>query len=63
MHRLGRGLLTLGEIPTVDELVGAVEAVSAEDIRRAVDRVLATDDQVLSVVGPLHAADVAGRAA
>jgi len=59
MHRLGRGLLTLGEVPTVDEMVAAVEAVSVADVRRVIDRIFATDDRVLSVVGPLQAADVA----
>jgi predicted Zn-dependent peptidase len=59
MHRLGRGLLTLGEVPTVDAMVDAVEAVTTEDLRRVIDRVLATDEQVLSVVGPLHAAELA----
>ena len=58
MHRLGRGLLTLGEVPTVDEMVDAVEAVTVADLRRVIDRVLVTDEQVLSVVGPLHAADL-----
>ncbi len=59
MHRLGRGLLTLGEVPSVDAMVDAVEAVTTEDLRRVIDRVLATDEQVLSVVGPLHAAELA----
>ena len=58
MHRLGRGMLTLGDVPTVDSLVAAVDAVTAEDLRRVIDRVFATDEQVLSVVGPLHAADL-----
>ena len=58
MHRLGRSLLTLGEVPTVDVMVDAVEAVTVDDLRRVIDRVLATDEQVLSVVGPLHAADL-----
>ena len=58
MHRLGRGLLTLGEVPSVDDIVAAVDAVTLSDLRRTIDRVFATDDLVLSVVGPLHAADV-----
>ena len=60
MHRLGRGLLTLGEVPTVDEIVDAVDAVTLDDVRRVIDRVFATDERVLSVVGPLHAADLIG---
>ncbi|MEP6625650.1 MAG: pitrilysin family protein [Acidimicrobiia bacterium] len=58
MHRLGRGLLTLGEVPTVDDIVAAVDAVTLTDLRRTIDRVFATDDLVLSVVGPVHAADL-----
>lgn len=58
MHRLGRGLLTLGDVPTVDAMVADVEAVTVDDLRRVIDRVLATDESVLSVVGPLHAADL-----
>ena len=59
MHRLGRGLLTLGEIPSVDAIVAAVDAVTLDDVRRVIDRVFATDDHVLSVVGPLDAAELA----
>ena len=58
MHRLGRSLLTQGEVPSVDAMVADVEAVTIDDLRRVVDRVFATDEQVLSVVGPLHAADL-----
>ncbi len=58
MHRLGRGLLTLGEVPSVDDIVAAVDAVTIADLRRTIDRVFATEDLVLSVVGPLHAADL-----
>jgi predicted Zn-dependent peptidase len=59
MHRLGRSLLTQGEVPSVDAMVAEVEAVDAADLRRVIDRVFATDEQVLSVVGPLLAADLA----
>jgi predicted Zn-dependent peptidase len=58
MHRLGRSLLTTNELPTVDELVADVEAVTMDDVRRVIDRVLGDTDHVLSVVGPLHAADL-----
>jgi hypothetical protein len=63
MHRLGRGLLTLGEVPSVDDIVAAVDAVTLTDLRRTIDRVFATGDHVLSVVGPLHTADLADIAA
>ena len=41
MHRIGRAELTLGEIPTLDEVVAEVEAVGADDVARVVERVLA----------------------
>jgi predicted Zn-dependent peptidase len=63
MHRLGRSLLTQQEVPTVDAMVAEVEAVTLDDLRRVIDRVFATDEQVLSVVGPLHAADLLDVAA
>jgi predicted Zn-dependent peptidase len=63
MHRLGRSLLTQHEVPSVDAMIAEVEAVTQEDLRRVIDRVFATDEQVLSVVGPLHAADLLDVAA
>ena len=56
MHRLGRSELTLGEIPTLDELVDEIEAVGADDIARVIDRVVATEERTLAVVGPLDEA-------
>ena len=57
MHRLGRSELTLGEIPTLDELVDAVNAVTPADVSRVVKRVFADTDRTLTVVGPFDAAD------
>ncbi len=59
MHRLGRSLLTLGEVPTVDDMVAEVDAVTVDDLRRVVERVFASAEQVVSVVGPMHAIDSA----
>jgi predicted Zn-dependent peptidase len=61
MHRLGRSELTLGEVPTLDELVAAVDAVEPDDVARVVDRVVATDERTLAVVGPVDEARFAGR--
>src|SRR3954468_4154788 len=58
MHRLGRSLLTQQEVPSVDAMVAEVEAVTVDDLRRVIDRVFGSDEQGLSVVGPLHAADL-----
>jgi predicted Zn-dependent peptidase len=59
MHRIGRSELTLGEIPTLDELVGAVNAVTPADVARVVTRVFADATRSLTVVGPFDAADFA----
>jgi predicted Zn-dependent peptidase len=52
MHRLGQSELTLGEVPTLDELVAKVDAVEADDVARVVERVVAGDARTLAVVGP-----------
>ena len=59
MHRLGRSELTLGEIPTLDELVDSVNAVTPADVSRVIDRVFVDADRTLTVVGPFDAADFA----
>jgi predicted Zn-dependent peptidase len=53
MHRLGRSEMTLGEVLELDELVAAVGRVQAADIARVVDRVVASEDRSLAVVGPV----------
>ena len=61
MHRLGRSELTMGEVPSLDELVAEVDAVTPDDVARVVDRVVATDERTLAVVGPIDEARLAGR--
>jgi predicted Zn-dependent peptidase len=56
MRRLGRGELVEGEIPSLAELARRVDAVDSDDIGRAIDRVLRTDELVLTVVGPFDEA-------
>jgi predicted Zn-dependent peptidase len=63
MHRLGRSELTLGEIPTLDELVAEVDAVEADDIARVIERVIANEERTLAVVGPFEADRFADRVA
>jgi predicted Zn-dependent peptidase len=53
MHRLGRSEMTLGEVLELDELVAAVGRVQAADVARVVDRVVASEDRSLAVVGPV----------
>ncbi len=55
MHRIGRLELTTGEVPTLDEIVADVDAVTAADVARVVDRVLASDRRSLALVGPVDA--------
>ncbi|MBM3672832.1 MAG: insulinase family protein [Actinobacteria bacterium] len=62
MHRLGRSELTMGEIPSLDEVVAEVDAVQADDVARVVDRVLATDERTLAVVGPVEEQELLARA-
>jgi predicted Zn-dependent peptidase len=54
MHRIGRAELTLGEVPDIDEVVGRVEAVSADDVARVIERVVAPGRRTLAVVGPVN---------
>jgi predicted Zn-dependent peptidase len=55
MHRLGRSELTTDDVPSVDELVAAIEAVTVDDANRVIRRVLADEPRVLAVVGPFDA--------
>lgn len=59
MHRIGRAELTLGEVPSLDELVAAVEAVDEADVARVAERVLGTPERTLAVVGPFGDDDLA----
>jgi predicted Zn-dependent peptidase len=55
MHRIGRSELTMGEIPSLDWVVEQVDAVTAADVARVIDRVLGTGSRTLAVVGPADA--------
>jgi predicted Zn-dependent peptidase len=59
MHRLGRTELVLGEVPTLDEIVAEVDAVTADDIARVIGRVVVDEPRILAVVGPFDADDFA----
>ncbi len=63
MTRIGRSELTLGEIPTIDQMVADVEQVSLDDVARVVDRVLRPAQAVLAVVGPFGEDAFASRVA
>jgi len=52
MRRLGRSELVEGEIPTLDEVIARIEAVTLDDTRRVIDRVFTGMPRTLAVVGP-----------
>jgi len=52
MRRLGRSELLEGEIPSLDEIVRRVEAVTADDVARVIDRCFAGTPRTLALVGP-----------
>ena len=54
MTRLGRSELVHGEIPTVDELLQRIDAVTPEDVARVAKRVFAGGGSVLACVGPVE---------
>ncbi len=59
MHRIGRSLLTTGEVPALDDVVADVTNVTADDVARVIERVIAGANRTLSVVGPFTAGDFA----
>lgn len=61
MHRIGRSELTLGEVPTIDELVGRIDAVMPDDVARVVERVVGRGERTLAAVGPVDEARFAAR--
>ncbi len=63
MHRLGSNELTLGEVPTLDEIGARIDAVEADDVARVIERVLVDGERTLAVVGPFEEDDFATRVA
>lgn len=57
MRRLGRAELIEGEIPSLDEIVARIDAVTSDDIERVVERVIADRPRTLATVGPFSATD------
>jgi predicted Zn-dependent peptidase len=57
MRRLGRAELIEGEIPSLDEIVGRIDAVESDDVARCVERVIADRPRTLATVGPFSASD------
>jgi predicted Zn-dependent peptidase len=63
MHRIGSNELTLGEVPTLDEVVARVDAVGPDDVARVIQRVLGRTERTLAVVGPFEESDFQERVA
>lgn len=53
MTRIGRSELVHGEIPTVDDLLARIDAVSREDVSRVAKRIFGVNGSVLACVGPV----------
>ena len=62
MSRIGKALLSYGEVLELDELLARYRAVTTADVRRVVERVLA-GPRTLAVVGPLSRSQVEHRVA
>jgi predicted Zn-dependent peptidase len=52
MNRLGRQQLGLGEIMSLDELIGRFEALEIEDLKRVAEEILGAGSPHITVVGP-----------
>jgi predicted Zn-dependent peptidase len=57
MARLGRNQLVYGRVPTIDEILDRIDAVTADDVRR-VGAELAAADRAVAAIGPFKAADL-----
>jgi predicted Zn-dependent peptidase len=58
MHRIGRSMVQLGEVPTLDDVVAECEAVTPDDVGRVVDRVLRDAPRTVAAVGPVSPDDL-----
>ena len=58
MSRIGSGLLLFGTVLTTEDLLGRIEAVTAEQVRAVASQVL-TGPRTLAVVGPFKESDFA----
>jgi predicted Zn-dependent peptidase len=54
---LGIQELIRGEVQSVDEVIANISAVTQEDIKRSANRVIKSENLVLSIVGPFDDSD------
>jgi len=52
MARMAKSHLIHGHIPTVDEIVASIDAVSAEEVQRAAGELFQADQPLVTVLGP-----------
>jgi predicted Zn-dependent peptidase len=52
MNQLGRQQLTLGEVYSVSELIAKFDSVTPDDVRRVLDKLFASGEFRVTVVGP-----------
>ncbi|MGH9183525.1 MAG: M16 family metallopeptidase [Acidimicrobiales bacterium] len=58
MSRMATAMMAHGEVAELDEVVARYRAVTLDDVRRVVDRVLGTATRTVAVVGPVEPAGV-----
>jgi predicted Zn-dependent peptidase len=57
-HTTGDSLLTTGEIEEIDEVVGKLQAITADDVQKLAKRLFHRDDVAMAIVGPQASSDV-----
>jgi predicted Zn-dependent peptidase len=62
MSRIGRSQLVHRDVMSVEEMVARTEAVTADDVRRLIERVVA-GPRTLAVVGPFEEDEFADQVA
>ncbi len=61
-EQMARQLLAFGRLVPADELIGKVDAVSADDVRRVAERVVTGSEMALALVGGDESGDLQGVA-
>ena len=51
-EHLARQILTFGEVPQTDNIIAAIEAVTADEVRRLAEKLISSTKTRLSLVGP-----------
>ena len=51
-EHLARQILTFGEVPQTDNIIAAIEAVTADEVRRLAEKLISSTTPSLSLVGP-----------